>query len=148
MHLCKFCSWVTGVSNDDLGLSFEQSDQMVKMSSWTCRILKIINFEIFNPGLLYKGDFATKRGIFEPKISFLAAKSPILYKKSPGLNISKLMILSILHVHELIFTIWNLCSTQQPKSSLETPVEYLFKTTLLRESTMRGPTIFSTWRIF
>ena len=41
----------TAVSNDNLGLCLEQSDQMVKMCSWTCRIHKIIDFEIFNPAL-------------------------------------------------------------------------------------------------
>ena len=51
MNIWKTAAWYTGVSNDDLGLWVEQSDQMVKMSSWTCRILKIIDFEIFNPAL-------------------------------------------------------------------------------------------------
>ena len=40
--------------------------------------------------------------------------------------ILKLMILSSLHVYELIFTTSSLSSFRKPKSTLETPVEVIF----------------------
>ena len=39
----------TSVSNNDLDLRNEQSDQVVYMSSYTYRVLKIIHFEITKP---------------------------------------------------------------------------------------------------
>ena len=40
---------ITSVSNSNLDLQNEQSDQVVYMSSYTYRLLKIINFEITKP---------------------------------------------------------------------------------------------------
>ena len=41
--------FLTSVSNRDLDLRNEQNDQVIKMSSQTYRVLKIINFEIIKP---------------------------------------------------------------------------------------------------
>ena len=84
---------------------------------------------MFNPGLFYKWGFWYQKGHFHAKNPLFGSKIPNnpIYKKRAGFNISKLMILSILHVHELIFTIWSLCSIHKPKSSFQTPVHSQFK---------------------
>ena len=58
---------------------------MVKMSSWTCRIHKSIDFEIFNPGLFYKGDFHAENSLFGSKIP----NNP-LCKKKPWIKYFKI----------------------------------------------------------
>ena len=48
-HIILLCVSYTSVSNRDLDLRNEQNDQVIKMSSQTYRVLKIINFEIIKP---------------------------------------------------------------------------------------------------